>query len=108
MMLGRHGRPSEHDTKRGLMQRRTVLKGMAATAASGLFARVATADAPLKIGISMPLTGAGFNAVGRQLQAALRLYMQQHGETVAGRKIELIIRDDSGADNARRLIQEMI
>jgi hypothetical protein len=51
--------------------------------------------------------GAGFNAVGRQLQAALKLYMQQHGDTVAGRKIELIIRDDSGvADNARRLIQE--
>jgi branched-chain amino acid transport system substrate-binding protein len=91
------------------MLRRTVLKGMAATAASGLFARAATAETPLKIGISMPLTGAGFSAVGRQLQAALKLYMQQHGDTVAGRKIELIIRDDGGvADNARRLIQEMI
>jgi branched-chain amino acid transport system substrate-binding protein len=91
------------------MLRRTMLKGMAATAASVLFARSAAADTPLKIGISMPLTGAGFNAVGRQLQAALKLYVQQHGDTVAGRKIELIIRDDGGvADNARRLIQEMI
>jgi len=91
------------------MLRRTVLKGVAATAAGGLFARSAAADTPLKIGISIPLTGAGFNAVGRQLQAALKLYVQQHGDTVAGRKIELIIRDDSGvADNARRLIQEMI
>ena len=91
------------------MLRRTVLKGMAATAAGGSLARSAAADTPLKIGISIPLTGAGFNAVGRQLQAALKLYMQQHGDTVAGRKIELIIRDDSGvADNARRLIQEMI
>ena len=35
--------------------------------------------------------------------------MQQHGDTVAGRKIDLIIRDDAGtADNARRLVQEMI
>ena len=35
--------------------------------------------------------------------------MQQHGDTVAGRKIELIIRDDAGiADNARRIVQEMI
>jgi len=35
--------------------------------------------------------------------------MQQHGDAVAGRKIEIILRDDSGvADNARRLIQEMI
>jgi len=91
------------------MLRRTVLKGMAATAAGGLLVRSAAADTPLKIGISIPLTGAGFNAVGRQLQAALKLYMQQRGDTVAGRKIELIIRDDSGvADNARRLIQEMI
>jgi branched-chain amino acid transport system substrate-binding protein len=91
------------------MRRRTVLKGMAASAASGLLARTAAADTPLKIGISIPLTGAGFNAVGRQLQAALKLYQQQHGDAVADRKIELIIRDDSGvADNARRLIQEMI
>jgi len=91
------------------MRRRTVLKGMTATAASGLLARRAAAETPLKIGISMPLTGAGFNAVGRQLQAALKLYMQQHGDTVAGRQIQITIRDDGGvADNARRLIQEMI
>jgi branched-chain amino acid transport system substrate-binding protein len=91
------------------MLRRTVLKGMAATAAGGWLARPAAADTPLKMGISMPLTGAGFNAVGRQLQAALKLYVQQHGDTVAGRKIEIIIRDDSGvADSARRLIQEML
>jgi branched-chain amino acid transport system substrate-binding protein len=91
------------------MLRRTVLKTMAATAASGLLGRAAIADTPLKIGISMPLTGAAFNAVGRQLQAALKLYMQQHGDSVAGRQIQINIRDDGGvADNARRLIQEMI
>jgi branched-chain amino acid transport system substrate-binding protein len=39
----------------------------------------------------------------------VKLYMAQHGDTVAGRKIELIIRDDAGVpDNARRLVQEMI
>ena len=95
------------------MLRRTMLKGMVGTAAggfiSGFMVRAAVADTPLKIGISIPLTGAGFNAVGRQLQAALKLYMQQQGDTVAGRHIQLIIRDDGGvADNARRLIQEMI
>jgi branched-chain amino acid transport system substrate-binding protein len=91
------------------MLRRTVLKGIAATTASGLLAHTAAAETPLKIGVSMPLTGAGFNAVGRQLQAALKFYMQQHGDTVAGRQIQITIRDDGGvADNARRLIQEMI
>src|SRR5947207_14742716 len=91
------------------MQRQTVPKGMTATAAAGLLVRRAAAETPLKIGISMPLTGAGFNAVGRQLQAALKVYMQQHGDTVAGRQLQITIRDDGGvADNARRLIQEMV
>jgi branched-chain amino acid transport system substrate-binding protein len=91
------------------MRRRTVLKGITASAVAGFFVRRATAETPLKIGVCIPLTGAGFNAVGRQLQAALKLYIQQHGDTVAGRQIEITIRDDGGvADNARRLIQEMI
>jgi branched-chain amino acid transport system substrate-binding protein len=92
------------------MLRRALLKGMAATAAGGLLARPAiAADTTLKIGCSLPLTGAGFTAVGRELTGALKVYMQQHGDTVAGRKIELIVRDDAGvADNAHRLVQEMI
>ena len=61
------------------------------------------------MGISIPMTGAGFNAVGRQLAAAIKLYVEQHGDTIAGRKIEIILRDDAGvADNARRIVQEMI
>jgi branched-chain amino acid transport system substrate-binding protein len=91
------------------MLRRTLLKGIAATAVGGVFARSAAAQSVLKMGICIPMTGAGFNAVGRQLSAALKLYMQQHGDTVAGRKIELILRDDGGvADNAHRIVQEMI
>jgi branched-chain amino acid transport system substrate-binding protein len=91
------------------MLRRTLLKGMAAGATVGLLTGRASAQEVLKMGISIPLTGAGFNAVGRQLAAAIKLYVQQHGDVVAGRKIELTIRDDGGvADNARRIVQEMI
>jgi branched-chain amino acid transport system substrate-binding protein len=91
------------------MLRRTMLKGVAASAAVGSFARRAAAQEVLKMGICIPMTGAGFNAVGRQLAAAIKLYAQQHGEVVAGRKIELIMRDDGGvADAARRIVQEMI
>jgi branched-chain amino acid transport system substrate-binding protein len=90
------------------MLRRTVLKGLAATAA-GLGAGRLAAQEVLKMGISIPLTGAGFNAVGRQLTSALKLYVQEHGDVVAGRKLEIIVRDDGGvADNARRIVQEMI
>jgi branched-chain amino acid transport system substrate-binding protein len=91
------------------MHRRTLLKGAAATATTGLFARRAAADTPLKMGISIPLTGAGFAAVGRQATTAIKLYMEQHGDTVAGRKIQLTIRDDGGvADVAHRIVQDMI
>jgi branched-chain amino acid transport system substrate-binding protein len=91
------------------MLRRTVLKGLAATAAAGLGAGRVAAQEVLKMGISIPLTGAGFNAVGRQLASALKLYVQEHGDVIAGRKLEIIVRDDGGvADNARRIVQEMI
>ena len=91
------------------MLRRTMLKGVAACAVAGVLARPAGAQEVLKMGISIPMTGAGFNAVGRQLAAAIKLYVEQHGDTVAGRKIDVILRDDAGvADNARRIVQEMI
>src|SRR5260370_34029225 len=91
------------------MLRRTRLKGIAASAAVGFSAGRAAAQDVLKMGVSLPLTGAGFNAVGRQLASALKLYVAQHGDAVAGRKLELIVRDDGGvADNARRIVQEMI
>jgi branched-chain amino acid transport system substrate-binding protein len=92
-----------------MILRRTMLKGVAAIASAGVLVRNAGAQEVLKMGISIPMTGAGFNAVGRQLAAAIKLYVQQHGEVVAGRKIEIIVRDDGGiADNARRIVQEMI
>src|SRR6202161_2868870 len=91
------------------MLRRTLLKGVAAAAAGGVLARSPAADTTLKIGMSLPMTGAGFNAVGRQLKASIQLFMQQNGDTVAGRKIEVTMRDDGGvADNAQRIIQERI
>ena len=91
------------------MLRRTMLKGAAAGAAVALVGGRAGAEDVLKMGISIPLTGAGFNAVGRQLAAAIKLYVQQRGNVVAGRKLQLTIRDDGGvADNARRIIQDMI
>jgi branched-chain amino acid transport system substrate-binding protein len=97
-----------------MLRRRTVLKGMAATAAGSMLARqfprpAIAADTPLTIGCSMPLTGAGFAAVGKLLTGGLKVYQQQHGDSVAGRKIAIVIRDDAGsADNARRIVQEMI
>jgi branched-chain amino acid transport system substrate-binding protein len=91
------------------MRRRTLLTGAAAMAAAAPFVRRAAADTVLKMGISIPLTGAGFAAVGRQAGTAIKLYMAEHGDTVAGRKIEVTVRDDGGvADVAHRIVQDMI
>src|SRR5262249_35065584 len=76
------------------MLRISTLAVVAMAAVASLAGSPAAAQEPLKIGISIPMTGAGFNAVGRQIGAAVKLYMAQHGDTVVGRKIEVIMRDD--------------
>jgi branched-chain amino acid transport system substrate-binding protein len=77
-------------------------------ALSGFCATAATAQETVKIGVVIPMTGTSA-AVGREIAAATKLYMAQHGDTVAGKKIELIIRDDASVpDNAKRLAQELI
>jgi len=66
------------------------------------------AQQTVKIGLLVPLSGP-FTPTGKQLVAGARLYMQQHGDTVAGRKIELIVKDDTGnADMTKRLAQELV
>jgi branched-chain amino acid transport system substrate-binding protein len=72
------------------------------------FAGMASAQETIKLGMVMPLTGPLATA-GQQVVAGARLYVSQHGDTVAGKRIELIVRDDaSSADNGKRLIQEAI
>jgi branched-chain amino acid transport system substrate-binding protein len=74
----------------------------------GLGASTAFAQDSVKIGIVVPMTG-NSAAVGREISDATKLYVAQHGDTVAGKKIELIIRDDQSVpDNAKRLAQELV
>ncbi len=66
------------------------------------------AQEAIKIALVMPTTGV-LAVVGRQAFAAARLYVAQHGDTVAGRKVELITRDDASApDVSKRIVQELI
>ena len=50
---------------------------------------------PFKIGLILPMTGQSAST-GRQIDAAVKLYMAQNGNTVAGKKIEVIVKDDAG------------
>src|SRR6201981_1536939 len=95
------------------MRNKIVLTSLLAVAMTGiqmtgLDLRSAAAQETVKIGVVIPMTGTSA-AVGREIAAATKLYMAQHGDTVAGKKIELIIRDDASVpDNAKRLAQELI
>jgi len=63
---------------------------------------------PLRVGLIVPMTGP-FASSGKLMRRGAELYMQQHGDVVAGRKIELIVKDDGGsADVGKRLAQELI
>ena len=65
-------------------------------------------DNKFKIGLILPMTGQQAST-GRQIEAAARLYMAQNGDTVAGKKIELIVKDDTSVpDVTKRLAQELV
>ena len=50
-----------------------------------------------------------FASTGKQIDAAVKLYMAQNGDTVAGRKVEVIVKDDAGvADATQRIAQELV
>jgi branched-chain amino acid transport system substrate-binding protein len=88
-----------------------VLRIMIGALAFGVFAAagtVAQAQEAIKVGLVVPVTGP-FSYMGRQISAGVALYLAQHGSVVAGKKVEIIIKDDAGsADNTRRLAQELV
>ena len=90
------------------MQKRTLLAS-AVLAMATLASVPATAqDNKFKIGLILPMTGQQATT-GRQIEAAARLYMAQNGDTVAGKKIELIVKDDTSVpDVTKRLAQELV
>ncbi|MES2977053.1 MAG: ABC transporter substrate-binding protein [Pseudomonadota bacterium] len=81
----------------------------AALAAASLGAVPALAqDNTFKIGLILPMTGQQATT-GRQIEAAVRLYMAQNGDTVAGKKVQVILKDDTSLpDTTRRLAQELV
>jgi len=90
------------------VERRVLLRAAVCAVAVGAFAGVASAQETVKIGLIVPMTG-GQASTGKQIDNAVKLYMQQHGDTVAGKKIEVILKDDAALpDNTKRLAQELI
>ena len=68
----------------------------------------AFADEPFKIGLILPMTGQAAST-GKQVEAGVRLYMAQNAGKIAGRTVELIVKDDTGLpDVTKRIAQELV
>ena len=74
-----------------------------------LAAVAARAEEPLKIGLIAAFSGP-FADYGKEMQAGVSAFLKQHGDTVAGRKVQVLVRDTTGPlpDVAKRLAQELV
>jgi len=87
---------------------RKCLLGAAVVAISIATVASAAGQGTVKVGMVMPMTGP-LAAAGQQVIAGARLYIKQHGDRVAGKQVELIVRDDaSSGETGKRLIQELV
>ena len=82
-----------------------------AMAAMGMLALANAAQAQsdtVKIGVILPMTGPSAST-GRQIDAAIKLWVAQNGSKAGGKRVEVLLKDDAGvADTTRRLAQELV
>ena len=87
---------------------RQIIAALAAPAIAAFAPDPCVAQDTVRVGLILPMTGP-FTSTGKQIEAAVRLYTQQNGAAVAGKKIEVILRDDAAVpDNTKRIAQELI
>jgi branched-chain amino acid transport system substrate-binding protein len=87
---------------------RNILGLLAGTVLAVAASTGAMAQNVVKVGLILPMTGP-FASTGKQIDAAVKLYMSQHGDTVAGKKIEIILKDDGSVpDVTKRLATELV
>jgi branched-chain amino acid transport system substrate-binding protein len=90
------------------MKKRFFLSGLMAAAVLATSGAALAQSNTFKIGLILPMTGP-FASTGKQIEAAARLYIAQNGDTVAGQKVELIVKDDTSApDVTKRIAQELV
>ena len=89
---------------------RCLLALLAAVLVTASVPAVAQTQEPIKIGVVLSYSGGDNVILGKMADAAFAAYMKEHGDTIAGRKVVLIKRDDTGIapETAARLAQELI
>ena len=80
-----------------------------AVAAALLHPPRASAEEPIRVGLIAEFSGP-FAGYGKQIHNGIKAYLQQHGDTVAGRRIEIILKDTTGPapEVAKRLAQDLV
>ena len=91
------------------MTLRTMVRSAVTLGLFSLTALSAQAQETIKVGVIAAFSGP-FADYGKQMEGGIKAYMKQHGDTVAGKKIELIIKDTTGPspEIAKRLAQELV
>ncbi|MDB5762867.1 MAG: transporter substrate-binding protein [Herminiimonas sp.] len=86
-----------------------ILQSAATIGVFGFSAFAAQAQETIKVGLIAAFSGP-FADYGKQMEGGIKAYMKQHGDKVAGKKIEIIIRDTTGPspEIAKRLAQELV
>jgi branched-chain amino acid transport system substrate-binding protein len=87
----------------------TLAQGSLAVAALALGSSAVRAQSDtVKVGVILPMTGPSAST-GKQIDAAIKLWVAQNGSKAGGKKVEVIVKDDAGvADTTRRLAQELV
>ena len=89
-------------------KRRALKFALGLIAAAAVPAVWAADTGPIKIGLILPMTGQQAST-GRQIDAAVKLWMAQNGNKVGGRTVEVILKDDGAVPDAtKRIAQELI
>ncbi|WP_269499346.1 ABC transporter substrate-binding protein [Castellaniella sp. S9] len=91
------------------MKFRTIFGAAALAIGTAALAAGPAQAKDLKIGLVLSMSGP-FSDYGKQIQNGIDLFMAEHGDTVAGRKIQLIVKDDTGMAPAvaKRQAQELL
>lgn len=91
------------------MQIKKIIQQIAAIGTLGLVALTVHAEETIKVGLIAPFSGP-FAEYGKQMEGGIKAYMKQFGDKVAGKRIEIIVKDTTGPvpEVAKRLAQELV
>ncbi|MCP3022148.1 ABC transporter substrate-binding protein [Cupriavidus basilensis] len=86
-----------------------LLRALAACSVLAVAPTLAHAADPVRIGLIAPFSGS-FADYGKQMEGGIKAFQRLNGDTVAGRKVQIISKDTTGPapDVAKRLAQELV